>query len=99
MKVVVYQKYSASNEVGTVMVGMVIDGKVIVGIERGVMDIGVKDIGVKDIGVKDIGVKDIGVNEKGVIDGIDIVGIAGPESNEEQSRLAQQPCTPSKTTQ
>ena len=86
------------------MVGMVIDGKVIVGIERGVMDIGVKDIGVKDIGVKDIGVKDIGVkdigvNEKGVIDGIDIVGIAGPESNEEQSRLAQQPCTPSKTTQ
>ena len=95
----VYQKYSASNEVGTVMVGMVIDGKVIVGIERGVMDIGVKDIGVKDIGVKDIGVKDIGVNEKGVIDGIDIVGIAGPESNEEQSRLAQQPCTPSKTTQ
>ena len=70
----------------------------------GVKDIGVKDIGVKDIGVRDIGVKDIGVNEKGVIDidgidGIDIVGTGGPESNEEQSRLAQQPCTPSKITQ
>lgn len=98
----VYQKYSVANAVGTVMVGMVIDGKVNVGIVRsvmGVMDIGVKDIGVKDIGVKDIGVKDIGVKDIGVKDGIVILGTGDPESNEVQSRLAQQPCTPSKSTQ
>ena len=37
MKVVVYQKYSVANKVGTVMVGMVIDGKVTVGTERSVV--------------------------------------------------------------
>ena len=35
MKVVVYQKYSVVNEVGTVMVGMVIDGKVDNGVNEG----------------------------------------------------------------
>ena len=104
MKVVVYQKYSVANAVGTVIEGTVIDGKVIGEIDGIVM--GVMDIGVNENGVIEIGVIEIGVNEKGVIEiegaaggDTDAGADCGPESNALQSRSAQQPCTPFKVTQ
>ena len=65
-------------------------GTVRVGIERCVME-------AEGIGVIDGSVIEIGVSEGIVIDGGS--EIAGPESNAVQSRFAQQPCTPSKSTQ
>ena len=79
----------------------VIEGKVIVGKVSSV-PLGLNDGIVIDGIVIDGFVIDGIVIDGIVIDGIVIdrrVGTGGPESNEVQSRLAQQPCIPSKSTQ